>query len=210
MRGNNAISYLDHVLSPRDGPEWLSRCSDFLRSGRSEDRIPFWGKIFRTCPDRPWGPPSLLYNGYRVFPGGNVLPGREADPSPLLVHRSKIEQSYTSTLPKGLRGLWKGETYVKYQPHYFPKVIPYDTANRVVLQIFIFQTGEVQPAEQAATHKWTNTQVRFREVLILSDTQWIIIQTNTAPFPKQKTPRPFRAACIRTVSSQRPLSPLLN
>jgi hypothetical protein len=22
------------------------------------------GEIFRTCPDRPWGPPSLLYNGY--------------------------------------------------------------------------------------------------------------------------------------------------
>ena len=22
-----------------------------------------------NCPDRPWGPPSLLYNGYRVFPG---------------------------------------------------------------------------------------------------------------------------------------------
>ena len=23
-----------------------------------------WGWIFRTRPDRPWGPPSLLYNGY--------------------------------------------------------------------------------------------------------------------------------------------------
>ena len=22
------------------------------------------GEIFRTCPDRPWGPPSLLYNVY--------------------------------------------------------------------------------------------------------------------------------------------------
>ena len=22
-----------------------------------------WGQIFRTCPDRSWGPPSLLYNG---------------------------------------------------------------------------------------------------------------------------------------------------
>jgi len=26
--------------------------------------------------------PSLLYNGNRVFPGGKVRPGREADPSP--------------------------------------------------------------------------------------------------------------------------------
>jgi len=32
----------------------------------------WWGKIFRTCPDRPWDPPSLLYNGYRVFPGGKA------------------------------------------------------------------------------------------------------------------------------------------
>ena len=40
-----------------------------------------WGEIFRTCPDRPWGPPSLLYNGYRVFPGGKEWPGRDVDPS---------------------------------------------------------------------------------------------------------------------------------
>ena len=32
-----------------------------------------WGsEIFCTRPDRPWGPPSLLHNGYRVFPGGKV------------------------------------------------------------------------------------------------------------------------------------------
>ena len=39
-------------------------------------------EIFRNCPYRPWGPPSLLYNGYRVFPGGKVRPGRAADHSP--------------------------------------------------------------------------------------------------------------------------------
>jgi len=31
---------------------------------------PGGGEFFRTCPDRPWGPPSLLYSGYRVFSGG--------------------------------------------------------------------------------------------------------------------------------------------
>jgi hypothetical protein len=41
-----------------------------------------WGEIFYACPDRPWGPPSLLYNGYRVFPRGKERPGRDADPSP--------------------------------------------------------------------------------------------------------------------------------
>ena len=37
-------------------------------------------EIFRTCPDRLSGPPSLLYNGCRVFPGGKERPGRDADP----------------------------------------------------------------------------------------------------------------------------------
>ena len=44
-------------------------------------RIPVGGEIFRTYPDRSWGPPSLLYNGYRAFPGGKQRPGRDADPS---------------------------------------------------------------------------------------------------------------------------------
>jgi hypothetical protein len=40
------------------------------------------GEIFHTCPDRPWGPPSLQYNGYRVFSGGKERPGLNADSSP--------------------------------------------------------------------------------------------------------------------------------
>jgi hypothetical protein len=43
---------------------------------------PSGGEIFRTCPDRPWYPPSHLYNGYRVFPGGKERPGRDAYPVP--------------------------------------------------------------------------------------------------------------------------------
>ena len=39
-------------------------------------------EIFRTCPNLPWGPSSILYNGYRVFPGGKERLGRDADPSP--------------------------------------------------------------------------------------------------------------------------------
>jgi len=44
------------------------------------DRIPVQTRFFAR-PDRPWGPPNLLYNGYRVFPGGKVRPGRAADHS---------------------------------------------------------------------------------------------------------------------------------
>ena len=43
---------------------------------------PVGGEIFHSCPHRTWGPSSLLYNRYRVFPGGKEQPGRDADPSP--------------------------------------------------------------------------------------------------------------------------------
>ena len=45
------------------------------------DRI-LVGTRFSVHPVRPWGPPSLLYNGYWVFPGGKARPGRAADQSP--------------------------------------------------------------------------------------------------------------------------------
>jgi hypothetical protein len=31
-----------------------------------------WGDIFRALPDRPLDSPSLLYIGYRIFPGGKA------------------------------------------------------------------------------------------------------------------------------------------
>jgi len=33
---------------------------------------PNTGEMFRTHPYHPWGPPSLLYNGFWVFSGGKV------------------------------------------------------------------------------------------------------------------------------------------
>jgi hypothetical protein len=49
-----------------DGPGIESRCSE----------------IFRTSPDRPWGPPNLLYNGYRVFPVGKAAGAWRWPPTP--------------------------------------------------------------------------------------------------------------------------------
>jgi hypothetical protein len=45
----------------------------------------------------PWSPPSFLYNGYRVFPGGKVRPGRAADHSPPSSAAVMEDYSYTST-----------------------------------------------------------------------------------------------------------------
>jgi len=44
-----------------------------------------WGEIFRTCTDRPWGPPRPLYQGYRVFPEVNSGRGVTLTLHPLLV-----------------------------------------------------------------------------------------------------------------------------
>ena len=43
--------------------------------------------------------------GTGSFPGVRCGPGVTLAPHPLLVQRSKIEQSYSSTLPTGFRGL---------------------------------------------------------------------------------------------------------
>jgi hypothetical protein len=41
-----------------------------------------WGRDFPHLSRSTLGPRSLLYYGYRVFPGGKERPGRDADHSP--------------------------------------------------------------------------------------------------------------------------------
>ena len=74
---------------------------------------PGGGEIFRTCPDRPWGPPSLLYNGYRVFPGCKERPGCDADPSPPSspVGHERVELYLYS--PYGPYGLYRASVPVQ-------------------------------------------------------------------------------------------------
>ena len=70
------------------------------------------GDIFHARPDRPWGPPSLLYDGYLVSFPAVKRPGRGVDHPPHLVPRLKKEYSYTSTPPLGLHGLFLGDLYL--------------------------------------------------------------------------------------------------
>ena len=44
-----------------------------------------------TRPDRTWGPPSLLHNGYRVFPGGKAAGSLALTTHPHLGPRLKEE-----------------------------------------------------------------------------------------------------------------------
>ena len=65
--------------------------------------------------------PSLLYDGYQVFPGGKQRPGPDADPSPPSSAVVMKGQSYTSTPSIGLTDctepqcLYKGDLYLSTQ-----------------------------------------------------------------------------------------------
>jgi hypothetical protein len=61
------------------------------RAGRSGIECQ-WGSRFSSRPDRSWGPPSLLQNGYRVFPGG-IKCGRGVL---LTTHHNLVPRSWKS------------------------------------------------------------------------------------------------------------------
>jgi hypothetical protein len=68
-----------------------------------------WGARF-SAPDRPWGPPSLLYNGYRVFPGVKSGRGVTLTPSSA-VGQERVELYLYS--PYGPYGLYRASVPVQ-------------------------------------------------------------------------------------------------
>jgi hypothetical protein len=105
--------------------QWSEKCGNLTLSrvrsiGRSRDsvvgiatsyrlddwgigvRVPVGSGIFSPPrrPDRLWGPPNLLFNGYRgALSPGVKRPGREADHSPPASAEVKKMWIYTSTPP---------------------------------------------------------------------------------------------------------------
>jgi hypothetical protein len=82
------------------GLEWLA--TGWMVRGLN----PGGDKIFRTLPDRPSVPPSLLYKGHRVFFPGIKRSGLVVNHIPLPAPRLKKEYSRTPTVPLGLQGLF--------------------------------------------------------------------------------------------------------
>ena len=99
-----------------------------------------WGRDFPHLWDRTWGPPSLLYNGYRVFPGGKERPGRDADPSPpsSAVGHERIELYLYS--PYGQYGLYRASVPVQGWP------LPY------LLHVWVWKTIIRPPFQKFKTN----------------------------------------------------------
>jgi hypothetical protein len=68
----------------------------------------WWGEIFLSYPDRLRGPPSLLYNGYRVFPGGKGGRGVMLTTHTLLVPRLRKSWAIPPLTLWVLLGLLRG------------------------------------------------------------------------------------------------------
>jgi len=70
------------------------------------------GQIFRTCPDRPWCPPSVLYNGYRVFFPASKRPGPGVDhPPPSSSEVKERVELFFCSPPLDLHGVCWGELH---------------------------------------------------------------------------------------------------
>jgi hypothetical protein len=70
------------LVEPRIGPGIAQSVQRLSTGWTVRGSNPGGGEIFHTRPVRPWGPPILLYNGYRVSFPGVKRPGRGVDHSP--------------------------------------------------------------------------------------------------------------------------------
>ena len=94
---------------------------------------PGGGEIFHNLPERTWDPPSLLYNGYRVFPGSKAVGTWRWPPTP---SSAKVKE--------------RVELYL-----YFPSGPSWPVLGRTLPSTFTFITG-ISPYFNftAYTHYW--------------------------------------------------------
>ena len=123
------------------GRGWRSSYSDLLRADGPgiESR---WGRHFRTRPELPWGPHSLLYNVYRISFPGVKRPGRgvhHPPPSSTEVKERVELYVYTPCWP-----LWSflARTLLLYLP------VKYDGGIRTSREGGIFRTHPDWPRDK--------------------------------------------------------------
>ena len=118
-------------------------------TGWTVQGLNLWGsKNFRllyTRPDRPWGPPSLLSNGYRSFFQGIKRPRHGVDHSPPSSAEVEDDWSYTFTTPLCLHGILRGDLYLYL----------YRYSENIDRRIFTFLFSLIQIREQRTDDRVT-------------------------------------------------------
>jgi len=91
---------------------------------------------FLNHPDRPWGPPSLLFCGYRVSFLGKKRQGRDSPSSPLSGAEVKNERSYTSTpSPLCLHGVYYIIYFTLNTTEYFCPLYIFNPSSKMAVKI---------------------------------------------------------------------------
>jgi hypothetical protein len=99
-------------------------------------KISRWGEIFRTYPDLLRGPPSLLYNGYRVFPGGKGGRVVMLNIHPLLVPRLRKSWAVPPLTLWVLLGPLRGALYLYLTLQIKRQTLECITYTRILLMLF--------------------------------------------------------------------------
>jgi hypothetical protein len=86
----------------------IPTCHDSIQAVQSTDRILVGAKFFVSIQTSPRHPPSLLYNGYRLFPRSKMA---SAWCWPLLAPRLRMGWSYISLYPLCLHRACHGKTF---------------------------------------------------------------------------------------------------
>jgi len=118
--------------------------------------------------------PDSCTRGTGSFRGVRCGRGVTLTPHHLLVPRSKIEYSYTCTLPKGLSGLWKGETHLLK--------VPLCSAQHIVVDRFQALSSALNGGEWLASRQGRFTPWGKSYVSTEYETIWTLWRRETFRF----------------------------
>ena len=109
---------------------------------------------FSYCPDRLWGPPCFLFNGYRDSSPGLKRPVRQIYPKHSSRSEVTYEWSHAFTASACLQGTEKGKFIVIYP---YPTAFPY--GNGMVLHFYQQQESSMTKTVHKVINKRLKTYV---------------------------------------------------
>jgi hypothetical protein len=186
----NDLDYISHCTG-RDSV--VSIATLYELDGRGSN--PGGGEIFSTCPDRPWGLPSLQCNGYWVILGGKAAGTWFWPPTPSSAEVKERVQLYLYS-PSGPS--WSVLLWILP----LPLPLPHTAHQKIILKvlpefqddIFIFLWIMATTDTHARARSSRDTSFCFKDTLVSS-----FINARTFPMPLERKIPKVSADCIQMV-----------